>query len=184
MRSCKHSPQLPPSRAPGPAPARHVTRPRRPRPSARPRCSPIGRPALFTLYGQVLTLCGRPLAMAWPHSLDVIRDRKMQINRGILGIGVRGSPGTGSARSWRPHLEAEISGRTHEILRGKVGAPRGGHPEAPEPARLAGLFGAIPSQTFLGSTVCLAKRQTGKGPTSRVGDVSLCSGRWGDRKAS
>lgn len=68
----------------------------------------------------------------------------MQINRGILGIGVRGRPGTGSARSWRPRLEAEISGRTHEILRGNVGASRGGHPEAPEPARLAGLFGRNP----------------------------------------
>lgn len=149
MRSCKHNPQLPPPVLPSPAPARHVTRPRRLRPSARPRCSLIGRLALFTLYGQVLTLCGRPLAVARPHSLDVIWDRTMQINRGILGIGVRGRPGTGSARSWRPQPKAEISGRTYEILRGKVGAPRGGDPEAPELARLAGLFGrhAIPKRS-------------------------------------
>lgn len=136
---------------PSPAPASHVTRPHRPRLSARPRCSLIGPPALFTLYGQVLTLCGRPLAVVQPQSLDVIRARAMQINRGILGIGVRGRPGTGSARSWRPHLKAEISGRTNEILRGKVEALRGGNPEAPEPARLGGLFGRHPiPKCFLG----------------------------------
>lgn len=103
---CKHSPQHPTPALAGPAPARHVTRPRPSLPSARPRRCLIGRAALFTLYGQVLTPRGRPLAEARPHSLDVIRDRKMQINRGILGIGVQGCPGTDFAGSYRPPAES------------------------------------------------------------------------------
>lgn len=122
------------------------------------------------------------MAKARPHSLDVIRDKTMQINRGILGIEVRGRPGTCSAGSLRPLSKAEISGRAHEILRGKVGAPRGGNPEAPGSVHL--VF--CPRHPIPRRSVCVAERQAGEGHASGVGDVNLLL--WvlggGDWKAS
>lgn len=110
----------------------------------------------------------------------------MQINWGILGIGVRRLSGAGSARSWRLLVKGKISGKAQQTLRGKVGAPQGTNPEATKTAGLACTFLApsLPNRRSSSGLLCIwpSARLGREGRFPKVRDALRELGR--TRKAS